>query len=217
VTFFGLTPHDRIDLTTRNSYGDQQNPARMKVASALAVRVQRQAGFTLVELMVVVAIIGVLASVAIPLFVLNARKAKSAEAFVHIRRVYLASRSYILDARMGRGATATMVPQFPESEVTTPVASCCTFPGHKCPVNAAAWDTSTWNSLMFTMEDPHYFRYEYESTGTAGAGTGSKFTMRAVGDLDCDGISSTFEMYGVWSDADLDVHGAGTYQDKTTE
>ena len=75
--------------------------------------------------MVVVAIIGVLSSIAIPAYVFNARKAKSSEAMVQIRRVYLASRAYIMDARMGRGASAQMTPQFPESEPTTPVGSCC--------------------------------------------------------------------------------------------
>jgi prepilin-type N-terminal cleavage/methylation domain-containing protein len=181
------------------------------------VRVRRAGGFTLVELMVVVAIIGVLASIAIPAFVMNARKAKSTEAFVQIRRVYLASRAYIMDARMGRGSSAQMNPQFPESEVTTPAGSCCGFPGFKCPPDPSQWTSATWQALMFSVDDPHFFRYEYDSTGAAGAGAGSNFTMRAVGDLDCDGVYSTFEMYGIWSNADLDVHGSGFYQNLTTE
>jgi prepilin-type N-terminal cleavage/methylation domain-containing protein len=188
-----------------------------EVAKSFGVRVSRATGFTLVELMVVVAIIGVLSSIAIPAYVFNARKAKTAEAMVQIRRVYVASRAYIMDARMGRGATATMTPQFPESEPTTPAATCCGYPSFKCPPDPAHWDTPSWKALMFSVDDPHWFRYEYDSTGSGAPGTGSNFTVRAVGDMDCDGTYSTFEMWGIWSDADLDVHGSGFFQDKVTE
>jgi hypothetical protein len=41
------------------------------------------------------------------------------------------------------------------------------------------------------MDDPHYYRYEYEV-----AADGRSFSARALGDLDCDGVYSTFEMVG---------------------
>lgn len=52
------------------------------------MRTKCQAGFTLIELMVVVAIIGILAAVAIPAFMKNARKAKTAEATTNVKKMY---------------------------------------------------------------------------------------------------------------------------------
>jgi|SoiMethySBSTD1v2_1073268.scaffolds.fasta_scaffold135777_2 type IV pilus assembly protein PilA len=166
-------------------------------------------GFTLIELMVVVAIVGILASIAIPAFVRNARKAKTSEAQVHIRKIFGASRTYIMeDHRTQAGA---IIPgQFPETIAATPAANCCPNPGNKCPGDPTVWNDPTWMALHFSIDDPHYFRYEYESTGSSSPGAGSVFTARAIGDLDCDNTSfSTFEMVGVWSTIDNDVHGSG--------
>jgi prepilin-type N-terminal cleavage/methylation domain-containing protein len=181
------------------------------------VRAEQSRGFTLVELMVVVAIIGVLASIAIPMYVMNTRRAKSSEAYVQVQRIYAASRTYILEPRAGRGTSAISVPQFPDTELTTPAGNCCASPGGRCAPDPSQWTSASWSALGFSVDDPHYFRYEYESTGTAAAGVGSSFTARAVGDLDCDGVYSTFEMYGIWDSADLDVHGAGFYSNLITE
>jgi type IV pilus assembly protein PilA len=165
-------------------------------------------GFTLIELMVVVAIVGILASIAIPAFMKNARKAKTSEAQVQIRKIYGASRTYILDEHRTK-AGALIAGQFPESVAATPAANCCASPGGKCISAPATWNDPTWQALQFALDDPHYFRYEYESTGSTSPGAGSRFTARALGDLDCDGVNfSTFEMMGEWSLVDHDVHGS---------
>jgi type IV pilus assembly protein PilA len=172
------------------------------------MRLKTVAGFTLIELMVVVAIIGVLAAVAIPAFMRNARKAKSSEALVQIRKLYGASRTYILEQHHAQDGTIHM-PQFPEAEVPTPAGTCCASPINKCAPVPSDWETATWRALQFSLGDPHYYQYEYASTGSASAGPGSRFTVRALGDLNCDGELATFEMVGVWSSVDQDVHGSG--------
>jgi type IV pilus assembly protein PilA len=181
---------------------------------------RRTDGFTLIELMVVVAIIGMLAAIAIPAFMKNARKAKTSEATVHIRQIYGASRSYIFEERAARGqaGVSTLPPQFPEAIGITPGTTCCAGPGMKCIPSPADWAPASWQVLHFDMTDPHYYRYAYDSTGAAGAGLGSRFTARALGDLNCDGVFSTYEMVGVWSDVDHDVHGsAGVYANNPLE
>jgi hypothetical protein len=65
------------------------------------------------------------------------------------------------------------------------------------------WADATWQALSFRIEDAHRFRYEYVSEGT---GPEARFAARAVGDLDCDGVYSTFERTGV-VDAEGYVNG----------
>jgi type II secretory pathway pseudopilin PulG len=169
--------------------------------------------------MVAVAIVGILSAVAVPAFIKNARKAKTSEAMVHLNRIYSSSRTYILEPHMPPGSAVARAPQFPEPEAITPTAACCITADTRCAPNGAQWSTSpTWNALMFSVEDPHYFRYAYESTGSAAPGVGSNFHAQAFGDLNCDGKLSTFELYGEWSSADHDVHGsAGFYIENPLE
>lgn len=173
-------------------------------------------GFTLIELMIVVAIIGLLSAVAVPSFLKYIAKAKSAEADEHLEKMSTGARAYYMDQHVGQNiGGATLSQRFPGSAALAPALSCCQPGQDKCAPEATLWDQLTWKALNFSLDDPHYYRYEFESSGT---GSTAEFTARAHGDLDCDNQLSTFERYG-WvelSGNDMSVQ-SGTYKENRFE
>jgi len=177
-----------------------------------------EGGFTLIELMIVVAIIGILAAVAIPAFMKNARKAKTPEAVTNVKKLYDGARSYFEEESAGRASIVPIPKQFPQNDgtaITAPTSNfCCGQAGKKCPPNPALWTTAAWNALKFSMDDPHYYWYTYQASGSEGT---SIFSARANGNLDCDADTSTYEMIGsVQSDGTV-TGQAGFFKDKELE
>jgi len=181
------------------------NPYRMRV---------RQ-GFTLVELMIVVAIIGILAALALPAFIRYIRRARTSEATMNVRKLYDASVAYY-EAEHTDRAGSILAKQFPASTVLTPSSRCCLFEGFKCAPDPTLWQDSagSWAALNFSVDDPFFYQYQYDASGTD---TSSQFTAHAFGDLDCDNIYSTFERTG-HVDVQHNVNGgAGLYINNDTE
>lgn len=143
------------------------------------------------------------------------KKAKSSEPVMNLKKIYQGARAYYTEETVSRGTGTVLPPQFPESVSTTPAAgSCCDHPTGKCPPDPAIWSAPGWQALKFSMDDPHYYSYTFESSGT---GASAVFTARATGDLDCDGTYSTFEMYGsVGADGEV-VGSAGVYKENELE
>ena len=166
-------------------------------------RIRSKKGFTLIELMIVVAILAILAVVAVPAFIKYMRRAKTTEAIDQIDKMYKASASYYSAPAVKKGTGEKIPCQFPPTQGMTPNVTgqtCCnkgagdTDGDDRCDViKAGAWDGKIWSSLNFSMNDQHYFGYTYTSAGELAA---AKFTATANADLDCDGVLSTFERYG---------------------
>jgi prepilin-type N-terminal cleavage/methylation domain-containing protein len=170
-------------------------------------RRRARAGFTLIELMVSVVVLGILGSVALPAYVKYMRRARSSEAVDKLAYLFRMSSSYFTGAQGARDARATTVidAQFPAAAPLTPAMVPV---GSRVIDPPGAWDTPTWNALAFSLGEPHFYSYQYDSSGT---GTDSRFTARAVGDLDGDLTRSTFERAG-GSDSSRSVQGSmGVY------
>ena len=124
-------------------------------------------GFTLIELMIVVAIIGILAAVAIPAFMKYIRRSKTTEATMNIRKLFDSSVTYF-EAEHAKQDGSILPRQFPDSATWTPNGPgiCCGDPGQKCAPGkyATQFVTSlTWQTLNFSVDDPFYYSYQYDS------------------------------------------------------
>lgn len=64
------------------------------------IQLKNQQGFTLIELMIVVAIIGILTSLALPSFRTFQGKARQAESRTNLNQIYVLQESYFVDANM---------------------------------------------------------------------------------------------------------------------
>ena len=142
---------------------------------------RHQAGFSLIELMIVVVIIGILAAVAIPAFVGHMRKAKTSEAMLQLNKVGKNAKSqYSVTTRFPQGTAAVL----PGADGTA-----CAAPGGRFAAMGSAWSADpVWEELGFQIDDPSLFSYHYASaTPTTGQAL-------AVGDLDCDGTTIAYTL-----------------------
>jgi type IV pilus assembly protein PilA len=151
--------------------------------------------FTLIELMIVLAIIGIIAAVAIPAFGKYLRRSKTTEAALNIRKLFDSSVAYYEAHSFTAQNGSAISRQFPGQGllVTPALGTCCGGPGGKCKPDPTYWLQPVWVALNFSVDDPFLFSYAYESTGTEAS---ARFATRAHGDLDCDTTYSTFERIG---------------------
>src|SRR5690242_14410553 len=114
---------------------------------------KRGSGFTLVELMIVVAIIGILAAVAIPAFSKYIKRSKTAEAAGHLNKLWAGSVAYFETDHVDANGAA-LAKQFPASVNNVPGGDCSCQATGKCPGGGTEWQNPSWVALSFSLPDP---------------------------------------------------------------
>jgi type IV pilus assembly protein PilA len=139
-------------------------------------RIRNRKGFTLVELMIVVAIIGILAAIAIPNFLQFRLKAKTSEAKSNLGAIRSTEVAYFAEWNFYVGNSG------------------------KNPANGTldgakrAWLTGTTFSIIgFAPEGQVFYSYDLQPAGTKYVVQATGFSSTAEGDLDDDGSNATFE------------------------
>jgi len=119
-----------------------------------------ESGFTLIELMIVVAIIGILAAIAIPNFTRFQLKAKSSEGKVNVAAIRTAQEAY--SAEFGTFVAATASPAAPGGTVKAPFVDA----------------SGGFDQLGWAPEGDVYFSYETNRSA------GAWFNIGAEADID---------------------------------
>src|ERR1043166_1447424 len=150
-------------------------------------------GFTLIELMIVVTIIGILAAIATPTFMDYVKRSKRVEAALQLNKISRsAKRGYFETASFVVG-TAAQLPVRPGS------GGCCGGPRNHCSATPARFVADpVWRQLDFQIDEDSLFYYDYRGTQTT-------FTALATGDLDCDTTEIVYTLSGTATDGNPKV------------
>ncbi len=167
---------------------------------------RRAAGFTLIELMIVIAIVGVLSATAMPTFTTYIRRSRTSDAYSTLDAMFKAVSVYYIRDHMESSDIAS-----------TPLAHCTvdesdSFPGAPSDVKQAFVSTPPFSETIGISFPPGFSYYKFTNVGgiaDCGRAPGIVlYSLTATGDLDADGILSTFALTTATNDSN-EIYKAG--------
>ncbi len=160
------------------------------------------AGFTLIEMVIVVAILGLLSAIAIPNFINYSLRAKTAEAFLLIGSIVTSEETFAAEFENYVAVTPHPATVPGSRKVVWTNRPCSTDCTRKTPASCTEY-------TCIGFEPPARVYFQYATTRVmASAGVPPEYSVGAAADLNEDGVNGTFAyrsknyggMYGIIHD-----------------
>ena len=144
------------------------------------IKLRKSEGFSLVELMIVVAIMAILAAIAIPSFMKFSMKAKTSEATQNLGAIRTGEEGYRSEN---------------DDYLACPGGTATAYPAAIPPASGTLWvDTAAGAFPTIGFQADGKVRYRYAVTVTNPTDGPPQFVATAEGDLDEDGTSAVYTL-----------------------